>query len=181
MKKLFAILLAVLMVASFSVIAFATEAGSEEIPSPTDVPLVVVDFDSQHPGQISDVSKETVAKGSEVTFVAPESEYEFLGFVVEGEDYEVVSGAQYIIDAPATRTGDRPTLVLIVNADVHVTAMYNIDVEETEPTTATQPDDEDGDSPQTGDSILVYGIAGALILGVVGFAFAGNKLIKKEF
>ena len=57
--------------------------------------------------------------------------------------------------------------------------MYNI-TEETEPTTATQPDDEDGDSPQTGDSMLVYCIAGALIFGVVGFAFAGKKLLKKE-
>ncbi len=180
MKKLFAIMLALLLVASFSVTAFATETGDEEILSPTDVPLVVVDFDSQHPGQTSDVSKESIAKGTEVTFVAPESEYEFLGFVVEGEDYEVVSGAQYIIEAPAARTGDRPTLVLKVNADIQVTAMYDIDGEETEPTTATQPDDDDGDSPQTGDSLLVYCIAGALILGVCGFAFAGNKLLKKE-
>ena len=92
MKKLFAILMALALVASFAVTAFATE-----IPSPTDVPLVVVDFDSQHPGQTGDVSKESVAKGTEITFVAPESEYEFLGFQVEGEDYEVVSGAQYVL------------------------------------------------------------------------------------
>ena len=179
MKKLFAILLALLLVASFSVTAFATEDATDEIPSPTDVALVQVDFDSWHPGQLNDVSNETVAKGTTVTFVAPESEYEFIGFEVEGEDYEVVSGAQYIVDAPATRTGEQPTLVLVVNADVKVTAMYNI-TEETEPTTATQPDDADGDSPQTGDSMLVYCIAGALIFGVVGFAFAGKKLLKKE-
>ena len=179
MKKLFAILLALLLVASFSVTAFATEDATNEIPSPTDVALVQVDFDSWHPGQLNDVSNETVAKGTTVTLVAPESEYEFIGFEVEGEDYEVVSGAQYIVDAPATRTGEQPTLVLVVNADVKVTAMYNI-TEETEPTTATQPDDEDGDSPQTGDSMLVYCIAGALIFGVVGFAFAGKKLLKKE-
>ncbi len=178
MKKLFAILLALLMVASFSVIAFATEA--EEIPSPTDVPLVEVDFDSQHPGETVDVAKESFEKGTLVTFVAPESEYEFIGFLVEGEDYEVVSGAEYIIDGPATRANERPTLVLKVNADVKVTAVFDIDGEETEPTTATQPDDEEGDSPQTGDSMLVYCIAGALILGVAGFAFAGKKLLKKE-
>ena len=174
MKKLFAILMALLLVASFSVVAFATD-----IPSPTDVPLVVVDFDSQHPGQTSDVSEEGVPMGTEVTFVAPESEYEFLGFKVEGEDYEVVSGAQYIIDGTATRTAERPTLVLKVNADVKVTALYDIDADE-EPTTETQPDDEDGDSPQTGDSTLVYCIVGALIVGVAGLAFAGTKLLKKE-
>ena len=175
MKKLFAILMALALVASFAVTAFATE-----IPSPTDVPLVVVDFDSQHPGQTGDVSKESVAKGTEITFVAPESEYEFLGFQVEGEDYEVISGAEFLVDGAATRTAERPTLVLKVNADVKVTALYDIDTEETEPTTATQPDDEDGDSPQTGDSMLVYCIAGALILGFAGFAFAGKKLLKKE-
>ena len=179
MKKLFAILMVLLLVASLAVTAFATET-EDEILSPTDVPLVVVDFDSQHPGQTSDVSKESVAKGSEVTFVAPESEYEFIGFQIESEDYEIVSGAEYVVDAPKTRTGDRPTLVLIVNADTKVIALYDIDTEETEPTTATQPDDEEGDSPQTGDSMLVYCIAGALIFGVVGFAFAGKKLLKKE-
>ena len=94
MKKLFAILLALLLVASFSVTAFATEDATDEIPSPTDVALVQVDFDSWHTGQLNDVSNETVAKGTTVTFVAPESEYEFIGFEVEGEDYEVVSGAQ---------------------------------------------------------------------------------------
>ncbi len=179
MKKLFAILLALLLVASFSVTAFATEDATDEIPSPTDVALVQVNFDSWHPGSLSAVADETVEKGSNYTFVAPESEYEFIGFQVEGEDYVVVSGAEYIVEAPATRTGEQPTLVLTVNADVKVTAMYNI-TEETEPTTATQPDDDDGDSPQTGDSMLVYCIAGALLFGVVGFAFAGKKLLKKE-
>ena len=179
MKKLFVILMALALVASFAVTAFATEAGNE-IPSPTDVPQVIVDFDSQHPGATEDVFEEAYDKGSTVTFVAPESEYEFIGFQVEGEDYEVISGAEYIVDGSATRTAERPTLVLKVNADVKVTALYDIDVEETEPTTATQPDDEEGDSPQTGDSMLVYCIAGALILGVAGFAFAGKKLLKKE-
>ncbi len=180
MKKLFAILLALLLVASFSVIAFATEAENEEILSPTDVPLVEVDFDSWHPGEITDIAKESYEKGTIVAFVAPESEYEFIGFQVEGEDYEVISGAEYIVDGPATRTAETPTLVLKINADVKVIALYDIDGEETEPTTATQPDDEEGDSPQTGDSMLVYCIAGALILGVAGFAFAGKKLLKKE-
>lgn len=185
MKKLFAILMALLLVASFSVTAFATEAGNDEIPSPTDVPLVIVDFDSQHPGQISDVFENEVESGTQVTFVAPESEYDFIGFQIEcakaeGEGYEVVSGAQYIVDGSATRTAERPTLVLKVYTDIRVIALYDIDGEETEPTTATQPDDEEGDSPQTGDSMLVWCIAGALVLGVVGFAFAGKKLLKKE-
>lgn len=178
MKKLFAILLALLLVASFSVTAFATEEEGEEILSPTDVGKIEVDFDSWHPGKIADVSEESVDKGSTVTIVAPESEYEFLGFTVEGE-YEVVSGAEYILEAAPTRTGERPTIVLIANSDLKIVAHYDI-TEETEPTTATQPDDEEGDSPQTGDSMLVYCIAGALIIGVVGFAFAGKKLLKKE-
>ena len=178
MKKFFVILMALALVASFAVTAFATEAGND-IPSPTDVPQVIVDFDSQHPGATEDVFEQAYDKGSTVTFVAPESEYEFLGFKVEGEDYEVVSGAQYIIDGAATRTAERPTLVLKVNADVKVTALYDIDADE-EPTTETQPDDEDGDSPQTGDSTLVYCIVGALIVGVAGLAFAGTKLLKKE-
>lgn len=185
MKKLFAILMALLLVASFSVTAFATEAGNEEIPSPTDVPQIIVDFDSQHPGATTDVSYNYVDAGTEVTFTAPESEYDFIGFQIvcdkaEGEGYEVVSGAEYIVDGSATRTNGVPTLVLKVFADTKVIALYDIDTEETEPTTATQPDDDDGDSPQTGDSMLVYCIAGALILGVVGFAFAGKKLLKKE-
>lgn len=185
MKKLFAVLLALLLVASFSVTVFATEG--EDIPSPTDVPLILIDFDSEHPGAIGDVSEESVPAGTVLTFVAPESEYEFLGFTVEGE-YEVVSGGQYIIEAPATRTSGQPTLVLKAFSDLKVVAVYDIDgaedptdpSETTEPTTATQPDDDEGDSPQTGDSMVVYCIAGALILGVVGFALAGKKLLKKE-
>ena len=179
MKKLIAVLMALLLVASFSVTVFATEGETDEILSPTDVALIEINFDSWHPGLLADLEDKAVAKGSTVTFVAPESEYEFLGFTVEGEDYEVVSGGEYIIDAPATRTGEQPTLVLIVNANVKVTALYDIE-EVTEPTTATQADDDEGDSPQTGDSMLVYCIAGALLLGVVGFAFAGKKLLKKE-
>lgn len=179
MKKLFAILMALVLVASFSVTVFATEGETDEILSPTDVALIEVDFDSWHAGELADVVKESVEKGTTYTFVAPESEYEFVGFTVECEDYEIVSGGEYIVEAPATRTGEQPTLVLTVNADAKVVALYNIE-EATEPTTATQPDDDEGDSPQTGDSMLVYCIAGALLLGVVGFAFAGKKLLKKE-
>ncbi|MBR6826136.1 MAG: hypothetical protein IKM59_06270 [Oscillospiraceae bacterium] len=179
MKKLFAILMALLLVASFSVTAFATEGTDETIPSPTDVAKIVVEYDSEYPGMMIDVSKETYDMGVIVTFVAQDSDYDFLGFTVEGE-YEVVSGGNYILDAAPERTGDRPTLVLKALSDLKVVAHYDIDVEVTEPTTATQPDDEEGDSPQTGDSMLVYCIAGALILGVVGFVFAGKQLVKKE-
>ena len=181
MKKLLAILLALLLVASFSVTVFATEGEGETIPSPTDVPKIEVDFDSWHPGELTDVSHSYIDKGTTMVFKAPESEYEFLGFLVEGEDYEVVSGGEYILESyePATRNTEVPTLVLIVNAPVKVTAVFDVE-EVTEPTTATQPDDEEGDSPQTGDSMLVYCIAGALLFGFVGFAFAGKKLLKKE-
>ncbi len=181
MKKLLAILLALLLVASFSVTVFATEGESETIPSPTDAPKIEVDFNSCHPGDLTDVHHQYVDKGATMIFQAPESEYDFLGFLVEGEDYEVVSGGEYILEsyAPATRNPEIPTLVLIVNGPVKVTAVFDVE-EVTEPTTATQPDDDEGDSPQTGDSMLVYCIAGALLFGFVGFAFAGKKLLKKE-
>ncbi|MBP3412636.1 MAG: hypothetical protein J6K89_05185 [Oscillospiraceae bacterium] len=178
MKKLVAIILALLLVASFTATAFATE---DEILSPTDVPQVEVDFDSEHPGKITDISNGSYDVGTILSFVAPESEYEFLGFTVEGE-HEVISGGEYILSGEVARAGERPTLVLKVLSNVKVVAVYDITAEDetTEPTTATQPDNDDGDSPQTGDSMLVYCIAGALILGVIGFAFAGKKLAKKE-
>ncbi len=172
MKKLFAILLTLLLVASFSVTAFATE----DFESPTDVGLVHVDYDSWHPGELDDVSEENVPQGTVITFEAPESQYEFLGFNVECEDYVIISGEQYIVGSGTIGTGERPTLVIKVNADIRVTAMYDI----SGATVPTQPDDEEGDSPQTGDSMLVYCIAGALLFGFVGFAFAGKKLLKKE-
>ncbi len=178
MKKLIAIMLALLLVASFSVTAFATE--EEDNPSPTDTALIVVNFDSNYSGEMADVSEESYPLGSEITVVAPESEYEFIGFTVEGE-YEVVSGGQYIQGAPSTRAGGSPSLTVVANSDLKIVALYNVEEEEeTEPTTATQPDDEEGDSPQTGDSMLVYCIAGALIIGMIGFAVAGKKLLSKK-
>lgn len=181
MKKLFAVIIALLLVASLPMMAFATE--TETIPSPTDVPLIVVDFDSEHPGQVADVSEESVPVGTELTFVAPESEYEFLGFTVEGE-YEVVSGGKYIMNAPATRGAERPTLVLIAKSDLKVVAVYDIDEtdpsESTDPTTPTVDDDEDGDSPQTGDDMLILWIALAVVIGGAGCALAVKKLTAKK-
>ena len=172
MKKLFAILLTLLLIASLTVTVFATE----DYESPTDVGLVHVDFDSWHPGQLDDVSDQTVPKGTVLTFTAPESEYDFLGFVIDGEDYQIVSGEQFLFVDGQIISAESPTVQIRVNADIKVTAMY--DVEGT--TEPTKPDDDEGDSPQTGDSMLVYCIAGALLFGVVGFAFAGKKLLKKE-
>lgn len=182
MKKLFAFIITLALVLTLPMMAFATE--EETYPSPTDKPLIVVDFDSYHSGDLGDVSKETVPVGTECTFVAPESEYDFIGFTVEGE-YEVVSGGALIMGAEevrATRTANR-TLVLIANSDLLVTAYYDIDednTETTEPTESTVDDDEDGDSPQTGDDKLAFWIMAAIVVGIIGCVFAVEKLAVKK-
>ena len=181
MKKLFALVLTLALIATLPMMAFATE--DETFPSPTDKPLVVVDFDSYHPGNLNDVSEETVPVGTEYTFVAPESEYDFLGFTIEGE-YEVVSGGQWIIDSDAAETRSTvPTLVVIANSDLRVVAHYDIEEEPTDTTETTQPtvdDDDDNDAPPTGDSKLTFWIVAMVIIGVSGCAVAVSKLVSKK-
>ncbi len=181
MKKLFAFVITLALVFTLPMVAFAAE--EETYPSPTDKPLIVVEFDSYHSGELGDVSKETVPVGTECTFVAPDSEYDFIGFTVEG-DYEVVSGGDLIMGAEevrATRNVNR-TLVLIANSDLLVTAYYDID-EEDETTESTQPsvdDDDDGDSPQTGDDKVAFWIMVAAVVGIIGCVFAVEKLAVKK-
>ena len=181
MKKLFALILTLALIAVMPLTAMATE--EETYPSPTDKPLIVVEFDSYHTGDLNDVRSETVPVGTECTFTAPDSEYEFVGFTVEGE-YEVVSGGQLIIgsDAVPTRNASR-TLVLIANSDLKVTAYYDIEEDESESTETTQPtvdDDDDGDSPDTGDSGLTFWLLAAGIVGIFGCVLAVEKIVSKK-
>ncbi len=177
MKKLFAVMIALLLVACLPMMAFATE--TETIPSPTDVPVHEVTYTDAATGESK---SETVEDGASVTYEVPSAEgKEFAGFTIEGE-YEVVSGAEYIVAAPngAIEVAEGAAIVIVPKGDVKVTANYADAEQPTDPTTPTVDDDEDGDSPQTGDDMLLLWIAIAVVIGGAGCALAVKKLTAKK-
>ena len=181
MKKLLAVMLALVLVASMSVMAFATEG--ETIPSPTDAPVFDVDFTTNESDTPVEVPVEAVVQGEELTLTAPVSEdKEFVGFVIVGE-YEVISGAEYIVEtvdgAISLKIPGGCSIVIVPKGDIKVEAHYTSETT-TEPTQPTEPDDDDGDSPQTGDDTLLIWVAVIAILGVAGCALAVKKLSAKK-
>ena len=173
MKKLFAVIIALLLVATMPLMAFATE--NETIPSPTDVPVHEVIVTDPATGE---TKTETVEAGSTITLTVPtEGDKDFAGFTIDGE-YEIISGAEYIVTNPdgSIKVEAGAVVVIAPKSDLKVTANYA----ETETTEPTEKEDEDGDSPQTGDDMLLLWIALAVVIGGAGCALAMKKLSKKE-
>lgn len=161
MRKLFAILMALCLTLTLCVCAFATE---EPVQSPTDEPVYSVEFisyDTDTPNQ----TFYTVPEGETLGITAPVSEEsDFIGFTIEGE-YEIISGSL-----------DSPDLVIRPLTDVVIIAHYKDSG--SEPTT---PEGDNGEnSPQTGDSQLIFVMGAVFVVALAGIAVAAVKLRGKK-
>ena len=161
MRKLFAVLMSLCLVISFCVCAFATEAWS--IQSPTDQPVYSVEFisyDTDKPNS----SVYTVPVGDTIEIAAPDSkDSDFTGFTIEGE-YEIVSGG--LNNSP---------IVIRPLSDIIIIANYS-NME----TTASSSGDNGNDSPQTGDGQMIFLIAVAAAVAIIGITLATKKLHGKK-
>ena len=160
MKKIFAIVLAVVLVMSLSVSVFA--AGS----SPEGVSYYKVHIID---GNGAKTQTEKVPVGEEITLKADPDKGDFDewkifkadgSIAVEGKDYEVVSGS--LTKSP---------LVIIPMANLIITANY--DGEETD----FEIDNGEVTSPQTGD-VAVYALCSVMVLALAGAAVAKKQLAK---
>ncbi len=164
MRKLIAVLLAVLMLSALCVSVFA---GNDPIVSPTTKPEYLVEFDDyahSNPGSAPAVSNYTVPVGDTIRFEAdPTSPYEFVGFTIDGE-YTIVEGSL-----------DGPYIVIKPASDLVVIAEY-----EGVPIVTT-PSDTSHDGPQTGSEITWIAIAfGVLVVCAVAAVIISKRFVKKE-
>ena len=157
MKKIIAILLALMLVASVAV--FTTAAA--EIESPTKVTYYSMTAEAIGDGEAS-VSPAKVEIGSDgtATFTATEKGGKFIRWEFQCE-YDVVSG---------TVTNDTSTdkvVVLKPKSDIHGIAYFE---------GASTPDQKDNGTtaPKTGDMTLVF--VGILLLALGASVFAFKKI-----
>lgn len=160
MKKVFAILLAAVLVMSLSVTAFA--AGS----SPEGVSYYKVYVIN---GNGAETESHKVPVGDEIELEADPDKGDFDGWsiykadgsaAVKGKDYEIVSGSL-----------SKSPLIIIPMANLIVTGNY--DGEDTD----FEIDNEEPTSPQTGD-IAVYALGAVMVLSLAGAAVAKKQLAK---
>ena len=160
MKKVFAILLAAVLVMALSVTAFA--AGS----SPEGVSYYKVHIID---GNGSKTQTEKIPVGEEITLKADPDKGDFDewkifkadgSIAVAGKDYEIVSGS--LTKSP---------LVIIPMANLIITANY--DGEETD----FEIDNGEVTSPQTGD-VAVYALCSVMVLALAGAVVAKKQLVK---
>lgn len=163
MRKLFAALMALCLVLTFCVCAFAT---GDDIQSPTDKPVYsveVVSYETDPPSRTS----YTVSAGDTLQISAPANAGDdFLGFTIQG-DYEIVSGSLA-----------GPELVIRPLSDVIVVANYR-DSGNT-PTTPTNPSGSGENSPQTDGTGMVYVVAVMAAVALVGITLTAVKLRTKK-
>ena len=160
MKKVFAILLAAVLVMALSVTAFA--AGS----SPEGVSYYKVHIID---GNGSKTQTEKIPVGEEITLKADPDKGDFDEWkifkadgsvAVPGKDYEIVSGS--LTKSP---------LVIIPMANLIITANY--DGKETD----FEIDNGEVTSPQTGD-VAVYALCSVMVLALAGAVVAKKQLVK---
>ena len=160
MKKVFAILLAAVLVMALSVTAFA--AGS----SPEGVSYYKVHIID---GNGAKTQTEKVPVGEQITLKADPDKGDFDewkifkadgSIAVEGKDYEIVSGS--LTKSP---------LVIIPMANLIITANY--DGKETD----FEIDNGEVTSPQTGD-VAVYALCSVMVLALAGAVVAKKQLVE---
>ena len=160
MKKVFAILLAALLVMTLSVTAFAAGSSPEG--------------DSYHKIQIIDgngakTEIQKVSVGDKITLKADPKKGDFDGWniykadgsvAVAGKDYTIVSGSL-----------SKSPLVIIPLANLIITANY--DGKETD----FEIDNGEVTSPQTGD-VMVFALGAVMMLALAGATVAKKQLVK---
>lgn len=151
MRKLFALLLAVLMLGSLATMVFAKDSP---VGKPEFEIEIELDLDNPTPG-----GKVTVKEGDEYILIPPNKPgYEFDTFIIEG-DYELVSK-------------DKDKWVIIPKGNLKVHVKYkNV-------TPKPSPSDNKPVSPNTGDNMLM--IALVMAVGLCGVVLAVRKLVRNH-
>lgn len=160
MKKVFAILLAAVLVMALSVTAFAAGVSPEGVSY---YKVHIID------GNGSKTQVEKVPVGEDITLEADPDKGDFDEWkiykadgtaAVEGEDYEIVSGSL-----------TSSSITILPKANLIITANY--DGEETD----FEIDNGEVTSPQTGD-VAVYALCSVMVLALAGAAVAKKQLVK---
>ena len=160
MKKVFAILLAAVLVMALSVTAFAAGVSPEGVSY---YKVHIID------GNGSKTQIEKVPVGEEITLEADPDKGDFDEWkiykadgsvAVEGKDYEIVTGSL-----------SSTSITIIPKANLIITANYN-GVE-----TEFEIDNGEVTSPQTGD-VAVYALCSVMVLALAGAAVAKKQLVK---
>jgi len=160
MKKVFAILLAAVLVMALSVTAFAAGVSPEGVSY---YKVYIID------GNGSKTQVEKVPVGEDITLEADPDKGDFDEWkiykadgsvAVEGEDYEIVSGSL-----------TSSSITILPKANLIITANY--DGEETD----FEIDNGEVTSPQTGD-VAVYALCSVMVLALAGAAVAKKQLVK---
>lgn len=160
MKKVFAILLAAMLVMSLSVTAFAVGASPEGVSYHK---IYIIN------GSGADTHTQKVSIGEKVTLIADPKQGDFDEWkifkadgtpAVEGKDYTIVSGS--LTSSP---------LVIIPMTNLIITGNYN--------GVNTEFDINNGEvtSPQTSDT-AVYVLCSVMVLALAGAVVAKKQLVK---
>ncbi len=180
MKKMTAVLLALLLVLSLSVPVFAADSpGGQKM-----VKIVFVDGADDKVG-----TTYTCLSGEELTLKASSDKGKFDGFMfytangkpaVEGTDYTVVSNtdavaAAYVVTedvhAASAPVYTKPVITFAAHVSLIVTANYNGVI-----TTPTISNDDD-EAPATGDNTAVY-LSAIAFVALCGVVVAKKQLAK---
>ena len=158
MRRIFALLLAVLMFASFATVAFAADS-----PVATKEYKITVTHEFGTPETVVAAVKD----GNEYTLTAKEKEgYKFVGFEIEQPEssYEIVS-----------KNGN--TMVIRAKADLTVHAKYEaVAAAKPAATTGAKPVDGKATSPKTGDNTAMVVVM--MLVAMCGVVVASKKLVR---
>lgn len=154
MRKVFALLLAVLLLGSLATVCFATD----DLPSTVVVPEfnvhIIFDFDIPEDG-----GTEVVKEGGQYVFSPREKDgYTFDHYEITGS-YEIVS-----------KDGNTWTIVPLTSLVIHVKYKGV--------TPQDKPTDDKPTSPSTGMNTALY--AALILFGLCGVVVAGRKLVKNH-
>lgn len=151
MRKVFALLLTVLLLGSLATMVFA----SDDDPSAVAVPKFTIEihFDFETPV----VETVVVEDGTEYTLTPKEKDgYEFEGYEISGE-YEI-------------KSKDGNTWVIIPKSDLVIHVKYK------GVTPEPKPEDDKPVSPRTGVNTVLF--AAMILVGLFGVVVATRKLVK---
>lgn len=152
MKKFIALAVAVVMAASFSVVAFAKS-------SPSGQTKYKVTVTSNKGGSSSSNYKMTKNNDGTITLTAVKGKYDFQRWEISGR-YEIVSGS--------LKSGK---IVIRPLSDLKVKQIFNIKGN------GTKPNDGSGKSPKTGENgVTALGLT--LVLALAGVAISKKQLAK---